>query len=407
MSTEDRKPSTVFREQDRIFVYDLKVRNRVGNIVSEICKARERGYSFLRLEIRDDTAFPNVLAPLAAVLDLFRETGFEIELSSESQFLGIRDLISTPRFTLVPAGAKIFSRVWRFDDSSAANRLSSAVLDQLSQLVVFSPGVKGSLAWCVYEVMDNALRHSETARGYMSVQYHPTTQHVAISIADNGIGIFRSLGPKYRPPDALSAIKMAMDKGVTKDADGIGNGLFGLRKIVTLNGGILAVTSAAGEWKLQDGTISENPRWPYPDKSRQCTYIDFQIDTQRPISPSSVMDGFEPVDMNFDNELNEFGDAVISVRDWGFGVATRDAGARLRNYANNLINQGAKRVVFDFANVEIVASSFADETVGKLAANLGNIEFTRRVVFANANSDVKQLVGGAVSQRLTNLSNSN
>jgi hypothetical protein len=59
-----------------------------------------------------------------------------------------------------------------------------------------------------------------------------------------------------------------------------------------------------------------------------------------------------------------------------------------------------RRLVLDFAGVPVAASSFMDELLGRLAAELGEHEFQRRVEIVNMAPLVARIANVVVEQRL-------
>lgn len=56
-------------------------------------------------------------------------------------------------------------------------------------------------------------------------------------------------------------------------------------------------------------------------------------------------------------------------------VGSRAKGEEVRTRTRSYRAAGAQQVVLDLANVGVVSSSFADEVVGKLAIELGELEY--------------------------------
>lgn len=83
------------------------------------------------------------------------------------------------------------------------------------------------------------------------------------------------------------------------------------------------------------------------------------------------------------------------------GFGTRAAGRQCRQKCENLLReQPEMALVLDWQGIPVVASSFADEFVGKLCASMGPLGFFSRVRFASVDPLVSRIVDGVVSQRL-------
>lgn len=76
-------------------------------------------------------------------------------------------------------------------------------------------------------------------------------------------------------------------------------------------------------------------------------------------------------------------------------------GRALRTNSENLLAADVDaKLVVDFSGLRVVASSFADEFLGKLRLDMSKEEFARRVVFTGYHEDVATIVAGAVAQRV-------
>ena len=67
----------------------------------------------------------------------------------------------------------------------------------------------------------------------------------------------------------------------------------------------------------------------------------------------------------------------------------------------NYLNSGAAYLVLDFSGVSMVSSSFADETIGKLAERFGMIGFGERFRLVNMSQQVRMLLDRAISLRIS------
>jgi hypothetical protein len=57
-------------------------------------------------------------------------------------------------------------------------------------------------------------------------------------------------------------------------------------------------------------------------------------------------------------------------------------------------------ITFDFSDVSVISSSYADEVFGKLLLEMGENNFQKLCRFSNLDTTVKLLVDRAVRQRL-------
>lgn len=57
-------------------------------------------------------------------------------------------------------------------------------------------------------------------------------------------------------------------------------------------------------------------------------------------------------------------------------------------------------IILDFADVETVSSSFADELIAKVFVDVGGDVFLRHVKIRNANDFVKTIINSSINERL-------
>ncbi|MBC7855892.1 MAG: ATP-binding protein, partial [Pirellulaceae bacterium] len=270
--------TTVVREGGDIRFFDLKRHERVGDLVREITNATSEGIRAFTLHFpRQTVCYPNVSAPLASIVHHYRQLGITIAIATDSTFSGITN-IDSPRLAVVDeidSSDRVFSGVWKFSDITGIFRLISKIIQVISERVLCSPGVLLSLEWCLNEVTDNVFRHSQNQVGFLSVQLHPNVpgQNLSICVADSGIGIFRSLRKTHFPADSIEAIQLSLEKGVTGDVRGQGNGLWGLSQLVEANSGLLRIISSDGTVEinstLEETVVLTSKRRPYPGPKNQ------------------------------------------------------------------------------------------------------------------------------------------
>jgi hypothetical protein len=105
------------------------------------------------------------------------------------------------------------------------------------------------------------------------------------------------------------------------------------------------------------------------------------------------------IETHFENGPGD--DIIFIVKNESVSLANRLAGTPLRRKLVNLSNMSnGHKVVVDFADIALVSSSFADEVIGKLFAEMGPLEFMQRFELQNMSRMVKQLVERAIHQRL-------
>lgn len=73
---------------------------------------------------------------------------------------------------------------------------------------------------------------------------------------------------------------------------------------------------------------------------------------------------------------------AIKLSEYGASLGTRDLGAQLREKSLALIKAGG-RIMFDFTNVHVISSGFADELFGKLYIAIGKDIFFSNIKINN------------------------
>jgi hypothetical protein len=230
------------------------------------------------------------------------------------------------------------------------------------------------------------------------------SQILKICIFDYGKGIYQSLkNSTFRPRNAADAISLAVQEGVTRDKKiGQGNGMWGLFNIINLNDGALQIISGKGglnyankikTTKSYQDIITLSPK-------QQSTSISFDIKLNKSLSMKEALGGYEPINMFIEDLEDEFDRVVYKISEQSSGTGTRQSGSRIRNEIMNIYKTAKKPVILDFDCISIIASSFADELVGKLVQELGLFQFQAAFPMKNMNEIVQAIVQRSVSQRL-------
>lgn len=364
---------------------------------------RQRGWSEVVVRFQDvRRRFPNVTAPVAAIVDYHRsrDVSFEVEPGWE----GTREQTCIDPIDAgsdLDSSPEVLSRVWRFDEHSA-HLLADRIVKELLERMELGAGVHDAFNWCLWEVMDNVIQHSEAEHGFVEAQAHPQARRLAVCVADAGIGILESLrGSKHGPRNEEDAITLAIQEKVTRDANvGQGNGLRGLYQIVAQNSGRLRISSGRG---VLDARGADAPRtygnsWEI-DRQNVGTTVDFQLPTSDPIDVSSAL-GHQPVNLVMESFESDNGEVRITVTREAQGLGTRRAAAPLRIKVINILRETRGAVVIDFDGVPLVSSSFADEFVARMVTELGFVTFQQAVRLENMSELVQRMVNHAVMQRM-------
>jgi uncharacterized protein DUF4325 len=262
-----------------------------------------------------------------------------------------------------------------------------------------------ALEWSLNEITDNVLNHSESVvGGIVQVSTYPKKCCVDFYVCDAGIGIPKSLR-QGRPdiPDDARAMRAAIKEGVTRNSlTNQGNGLFGTFKCCEVSGGRFDILSGRISLRYQPGrlTVSTN-EIPF-----RGTFIRASIlyAVEKLLERALVFRGrqYDPVTDYVERVYEAEGDTIkFVVKEEIDTFGSRDAGRRARTKVENLINSRRAAITFDFSDVHLISSSFADEVFGKLFHELGPIGFGQLCKFKRVDPTVQKLIDRAIAQRMT------
>jgi hypothetical protein len=286
-----------------------------------------------------------------------------------------------------------------------------AVVDQILEAMLNSTeGLDRSqfqaFEWCVNEITDNVLTHSQSrAGGLVQVSTFDTGDFtIEFDVCDAGIGIPNSLRQgRIEVGSDANALDSAIREGITRDPNiGQGNGLYGTYQVCAISKGAFQIHSGYANLSHSNAQglhvyTEQIPLTGTLVVSRVCfgekgllehalkfggkphVPVDF-IDTRYAADvPGALM--FRLVD---------------EARSWG----SRIAGSPVRVKLKNLIDMSrAQRIDIDFSGVPLISSSFADEVFGKLFVELGPTAFMSKLRLSNAPAVVQSLIDKAILQR--------
>ncbi len=356
--------------------------------------------------------YPNGVVLFAATLDFLRSTTSQritVRLPHDSRLKTIESPLTIDKFD-PDSDDTLTHSVWRYDTEAEAQKLANMYMDALTHQVQCEEGVIDSINWCLYEVMDNVFAHSKAGSGYVMMQLHKDERRCVIAVADTGIGIQRSLVETLAAPrevllDPAASIDFSLEQGATsKGGAHQGNGLYGLRRAVEINGGRLSIVSGFGHWQYRSGAVEKkNDRSrELPDiNNHQSTLIDWQLDCSRKVRIDEALGVSRDMNDFLESIEDDEGVHRISVSEIEESLGSRKLGADIRTRLENYLRAGAQFVVLDFKGVGVVSSSFADEVLAKLADTMGELEFRRRVFVDNASITNRGLIERAISLRLS------
>lgn len=352
----------------------------------------------VRVSFGDSACCPHFIVPVFALIDFYRAKGMKIDVDVPAHSKIERALVERD-------GDWGFGRVCRFGSTDEYIAIFNEVQREVLKLPNIGKGFKTAFGWCISEIMDNVLQHSEANAGYVMVQYLPDERLLKTCVFDLGKGITASFrGSKFAPVDAKEAVKLAVEPNVTS-GNGQGNGLYGLREIVKQSKkGRLQISSDGAKFVLVSGTPPKEETAfanVLPGFSGT-TLVDFQVVFEDPLSIDSVFGDAQPsVDLWLeDHELDE---NTVSVRVLEIvpGTVSREFGREMRQAVENLIENERKRVIIDFSDVEMCSSAFVDELIGKLLVKYQFVDFSRLIGFRSLGGLTALLINHSIKQRLS------
>lgn len=90
----------------------------------------------------------------------------------------------------------------------------------------------------------------------------------------------------------------------------------------------------------------------------------------------------------------------LSVLEIVKGTVSRDFGREMRNVVENIIENEHKRVIIDFAGVEMCSSAFVDELIGKLLGKYQFVKFMNLIDLVGVSGLNALLIDHSIRQRL-------
>jgi hypothetical protein len=294
--------------------------------------------------------------------------------------------------------------IWRYANEREADGLSKVFVSQLEENIECGPGVLEALNWCLFEVMDNVFQHSHAGAGYAMMQLHYNNKRCVVAVADDGIGIQESFRESnvYQSRDEYEAIMLAIQEKVTSKAKNMGNGLYGLMRVVGLNGGEMGIGSGRGQLTYKGARLSGDYRDSRPvldAMKHRGTVVDWQLDVSKQISLAAALGVARP-NFRLEEIEDNTGEYRILVAEFEEGLGTRRSAEQVRIKLLNYLNDGAPRLVLDFINVNVISSSFADEVLGKLALEMGLVQFINKFRLDNMSDTIEAIVNRAIQQRI-------
>ena len=290
------------------------------------------------------------------------------------------------------------------DTIPAATEIGRLVEQHFDNAASFLP----ALRWAVNEILDNVLRHADaTDPGAVYCEYFPREHRLDVAICDVGRGIFASLGATTYLYSHGHAITQAVRRGVTRSTDiGQGNGLAGVVEIVKQNGGDLQIWTGNAVYRVINGDIKGFAQIPLLPG----TGVAFSLNTRNPVDlrdtwiassgaaflswPTSATPA-RPVGSQSDEG------SMVKVFEECASTAMRGPAQRLRErILPMLLFSSATPLTLDFSSVDDASSSFLDELLGRLAAELGAQQFHHKINITGMSDLIQRMSNVVIQQRL-------
>ncbi len=171
-------------------------------------------------------------------------------------------------------------------DAQTLNAVYRDVVNAMTSHFEIEVSVLQALSYCLYEMMDNVHIHSGKPLGTAMTHYDDSVKTLRILIADDGMGIRKSLAEneKFKDITESQALKLCLEDTIT-DGKGMGFGLYTTSKLVESIGKEFVLHSGCHKLIIKDGVTSviENGFW-------QGTLIYMVIGTSEEIDPNQIVD---------------------------------------------------------------------------------------------------------------------
>lgn len=397
--------SDIVSNGNRVAVKELRHPQDVSNFYRLIHKLTQiQGYPDIYIDMsQTGTIFPNAATPFCAALDFYKAQGVDVVIEERADFVTqthVCDPISAEDASSTDLHIPL-NKVWKFESSHGVYALTKQLTESIFTGLQCESGVIESFEWCVNEIMDNVLQHSQSPHGYIMAQIHRASNKIAICIADLGIGLYNSLQSYSNPPlNYIDAITLAIREGVTRDKEvGQGNGMWGLSSIVADNDGALTITSGRASLFYRDSETRCFGKLPQLSEDNPGTIVDFQLNTNSPVDMSKALK-YSHINLRLESFETQSGTYKISISENTHGTGTRKSAEMLRTKVINIMAETGQGIEVDFAGVGMISSSFADEFIAKLVVSIGFVNFTRLVKLSGMTDSISGIVEKAIGQRM-------
>jgi hypothetical protein len=404
----------MFRTEHNNILFSGKIDDDLHKVSAALFNlTKKQGYSDIILDFSAVTRLsPRIMLPLSTVVRAYRRDGIDFDfvlpqdqkLSSLLRNTNWLHLMAPERFeprdeyNVDHLSAIQFSNAEQHDE--AINRSMNVILQSSRNL---NRNHLKALEWSLNEITDNVLNHAQSPMGgVVQVVNFARQNTVDFYVCDAGIGIPASLRqghPEIR--DDVTALERSIREGVTRNVQtNQGNGLFGTFKCCEVSRGQFEIQSGYASLVFDGSLRITNTGIPFRGTFVRAS-INYGVD--RLLERALIFKGRQhvPAYDYIDRFYQSSGDDIhFVVKKEISTFGSREAGRIARTKIENLMNNGRFAVIFDFYEINLISSSFADEVFGKLFVELGPVRFGQLCRFKNIDGTVQRLIDRAISQRV-------
>ena len=184
-------------------------------------------------------------------------------------------------------------------DGKNIHAVYSDVVSLLKNQPSIELGVLQILGYCLYEILDNVITHSEKNCGTVLTDFQVDRRTIRIAVVDDGIGIYQSLkrNKQYDSISESEALIKCIEDKVT-DGEGMGFGLYSTALMIHSIGIQFEIHSGSHSLSFKDGefNVSETTFW-------QGTIVYIELHADKEISPNDIIDNRTDVEAEFNDEF--------------------------------------------------------------------------------------------------------
>ena len=174
-----------------------------------------------------------------------------------------KNISGTLPLDIVNGNTQNLVEIQSYNDENHVQVLNS-IMHVLRSNTNIDENVYTCLDYCLNEILDNVLIHSDLNEGWVVMQHYPNMNSIRLIVTDRGIGIHKSLSSSeiYADLDEEECILQCIQEGITRGT-GQGHGLYATSQFALLNKGCLTIISGnkALDVKNDNNTINTISHW--------------------------------------------------------------------------------------------------------------------------------------------------